>query len=133
MDTEMDLVARSRTNENQAPNDSTTIQIPAELFKSLVSSVERFNLVQTTVEHLQQAVSRLEDENTSLKGELQVVHDGKGPRFPQFSKFPIEIRKMIVSVRFSFCPPFLVCDSDKYMLFPCGKEGCTFHKLSRNT
>lgn len=94
------LRKRSRTDEGEA-SSSSIVQVPKDLLQKLLSSVESVEHIQNAVKDLQQTVSRLEKDKNYLKTELQALQDRDGPRFPQFSRLPPEIRRMIVCISFS--------------------------------
>jgi hypothetical protein len=74
---------------------SSTIQIPANVFNSLLASVDSL----TSVNSLRDIVSRLGVENDDLRKRLETAEDDLltlqrncGMKFPKFSKLPAEIR-----------------------------------------
>jgi hypothetical protein len=75
---------------------SSTIQIPANVFNSLLASVDSLT---SSVNSLRDIVSRLGVENDDLRKRLETAEDDLltlqrncGMKFPKFSKLPAEIR-----------------------------------------
>ncbi|KAE8440817.1 hypothetical protein EG329_006549 [Mollisiaceae sp. DMI_Dod_QoI] len=62
-----------------------TVQVPAELFSSLLTSVEQ----------LKQAVSRLQTENALMACDIRILREHNGAKFYLFPELPTEIRHMI--------------------------------------
>jgi cell division protein FtsB len=75
----------------------STIQVPANIFNSLVASVDSLT---SSVNGLRDMISQLGAENDDLRKRLEIteadlltLQRNCGMKFPKFSKLPAEIRR----------------------------------------
>jgi hypothetical protein len=99
IDTEPDSMASNAISTPRANASEPTHQhnVPADLLTTLLATINDLKL---SVNTLQEAVSKLQNENRGLREELKstktdllILRENSGVRFPQFSKLPVELRR----------------------------------------
>jgi len=78
------------------PPETSTVQVPARILKSLVDAVTSINDLRDSVSQLRSENETLRQELSAVKSDLIKLQQNSGVRFPQFQKLAVELRRFVL-------------------------------------